>query len=200
MNCKMNFRRGFTLIELLVALSMWAAILPLAGGTIYLLLRAQSATADALVDGMTLSRFAHTFRADVHAARRAEKNGDRDRLGEQVVLELDAPRTVTYADDVGGLIVRTVRNGSVIERREEFRLIGSQTRFELSADGQTVAAVHLPRVLALSGPRPLGNSPSIRIETVVGRDRRMVRVAKPIAKDPPAPALPRKPDQRRKES
>ena len=53
--------RGFTLIELLVALSLLAVIMTLTGWTIYLLLRAQTASADSLADAMILSRFATIF-------------------------------------------------------------------------------------------------------------------------------------------
>jgi prepilin-type N-terminal cleavage/methylation domain-containing protein len=191
---RMKHRRGFTLIELIVVLSLWGAILPLAGGTICLLLRAQTATADSLADGMTLSRFAQTFRADVHAARKARGESLPAKLVEEVVLELDSARTISYTTGAtAGDIVRTARKGDVTERREEFRLVGTQTRFEVGPEGRTVAALHAPRGFALSGAPIVPRAPSMRIEAVVGRDPRIVRIAKSMPKEPPAPALPRKP-------
>jgi len=197
----MNRRRGFTLIELIVALSLLAAILPLAGGTVYLLLRAQTASADSLVDAMTLSRFARTFRADVHAAQSAHVDGDGSRLDEQAVFKLDPPRTISYAGEPTGAIVRTVRNGRSIERREEFRLAGTRTRFEVAADGRTVAAVHKPRALTVSGGAVVtATTSTIRIEAVVGRDRRFGRRRALAPAEPSAPALPEKPHEKGKGS
>ena len=194
-----NRRHGFTLIELLVAISLWAVILPLAGGTIYLLLRAQSASADSLADAMTLSRFAHTFRTDVHAAQNAEVDGDRSRFDEHIILKLDSTRTISYAGDPAGTIVRIVRNGPSIERREEFRLAGTRTRFEMAADRQAVAAVHKPRALAVSGgPVVTATASTIRIEAVIGRDRRLGLPRAPAPEEPPAPALPQRPPGKEK--
>jgi len=191
---QINRRRGFTLIELIVALSLLATILPLAGGTVYLLLRAQTASADSLADAMTLSRFSRTFRADVHAAQSAHVNGEGSRLDEQAVFKLDPPRTISYSGNPAGAIVRTVRNGRSIERREEFRLAGTRTQFEMAADGRAVAAVHKPRALTVSGgPVVTATTSTIRIEAFVGRDRRFERPRAHGPAEPPAPTLPEKP-------
>lgn len=165
-------RGGFTLIELLVALALFAVIIPLAGGMIYLLLRAQTASGEAIVDAVTLSRFAETFRADVHTARSVSPTRSNSRSTE-LVLELDAPRVVSYSVGESGKITRTVKANQAIVRREEFRIMQSMTRFAIAADRRTVAALHQPAPLGVSGRAArLPTTSIVRIEAVVGRDRR----------------------------
>jgi prepilin-type N-terminal cleavage/methylation domain-containing protein len=193
----MNGRRGFTLIELIVALSLLATILPLAGGTVYLLLRAQTASADSLADAMILSRFANKFHADVHAAQSAYLDSDGSRIERPLVFKLEPRRTIMYAEGPDGAIVRTVRNDRGIERREEFRLAGTRTRFELSADRSTVTAVHKPRAVAASKTTAVaGQLSAIRIEAVIGRDHRFARTRAPAPTEPSPPALPQKPHEK----
>jgi prepilin-type N-terminal cleavage/methylation domain-containing protein len=189
-----NCRRGFTLIELLVAISLLAVIIPLSGWTIYLLLRAQTATADSLVDGMILSRFAAAFRDDVHAARSADVISSGTPAAESIRLRLDSPRVISYTSGAAGVIVRTVERGTLIERREEFRLAGTQTRFERDANGSTLAAVHRLRNLTVGGgPIAASSGSFIRIEAVIGRDRRFERVAAAASKETPPPTVPPRP-------
>ena len=188
-----------TLIELLVAISLWAVILPIVGGTIYVLLRAQAAAGDSLADALTLSRFSETFRRDVHAAQSAKISSRPARpaqeiargkdLGpvEEIVLKFETPRSVLYSVASDGTLLRRVNNGSSVERREEFRLVGSQTRFELSADGRGLAALHWPRNRATAGPAQTAEAPPIRIEALIGRDRRFAEKSQgPTGKSSPA--------------
>src|SRR5580704_15506510 len=85
----MNNRRGFTMIELLVVISVISVILPLAGGTIVFLLRAQSQSAEALRDAMATTQLSHSLRSDVHAARSASSSSP-----DEVSLELDGSRII----------------------------------------------------------------------------------------------------------
>src|ERR1700722_7994548 len=143
--------RGFTLIELLVALSLLAVIMPLTGWTIYLLLRAQTASADSLVDGMILSRFATTVRNDVHAAQSAKIDAPRAPGQGSILLRLDSPRIVSYTAEPSGVVVRTAQKGTLVERREEFRLAGTQTQFERDQKNSTAAAVHRLHATTIAG-------------------------------------------------
>jgi prepilin-type N-terminal cleavage/methylation domain-containing protein len=186
--------RGFTLIELLVALSLLAVIMPLTGWTIYLLLRAQTASADSLADGMILSRFATTFRNDVHAAQSAEVDGGGTPGQASVLLRLDSPRIVSYTAELTGVVVRTVQKGTLVERREEFRLAGTQTHFERDQKNSMVAAVHRLHASTIAGASvPSSAASAIRIEAVIGRDRRFERPAHGASTEPPPPPLPTRP-------
>ena len=93
--------------------------------------------------------------------------------------------------------MRTVQNGSRIERREEFRLAGTQTHFEPATKEGTVAAVHKPRAFTISGgPVMTATTSTIRIEAVVGRDRRFEKSPTGASKEPPRPALPLRPGEK----
>lgn len=199
----MNRRAGFTLIELLVAMSLFAVIAPLAGWMIFLLLRAQTASADSLADAMTLSRFANTFRADAHSAHSARVDGeqvvsDHSTAGEHAVLTLEGRRGISYTAEPAGIIVRFVRNGTRTERREEFHLVGTQTHFERNATEGTLAAVHAPRSFRIStagraATSSIMSAPTIRIEAVIGRDQRLQPSSQAVAPGPPPPPLPKIP-------
>lgn len=194
-------RHGFTLIELLVAITLFAVILPMAGWTVYVLLRAQTASADSLADAMTLSRFARAFREDVHAAQSAEVDVGGSSEARSAVFHLESPRTVSYAAKEDGLIVRTVQNESRIECREQFLLSGTQTRFERSLNAGTLAAVHKPRSFSVSASRGVtATGSTIRVEAVVGRDRRFEHSVSGASKEPPPPALPTRPKTKGKRS
>jgi prepilin-type N-terminal cleavage/methylation domain-containing protein len=161
----MTRRRAFTLIELLVALSLFAIILPISGWLIYVLLHAQTASANSIADALTRSRFARTFRGDAHGSQNAEVVGNASSIGTRIIFHVDSKTLVSYESERLGLIVRTVQVGGVRERREEFPLAGIQTCFERKSAEGTVAAVQ-SKTGASAG--------SVRIEVVVGRDRRLL--------------------------
>jgi prepilin-type N-terminal cleavage/methylation domain-containing protein len=166
----MTQRKGFTLIEMLVVLSLLAVILPMAGGTVFFLLRAQSQSADDLRDSMALSQLSHAFRSDVHAARRA-RTAEGPAVDGGIVLELDPTRTIEYQAEPNGFVRRTVRRGKVVERREQFRVGGARPKFELADSGREVAVTILPRVRgSVSADGPTTQTSGIRIAAVAGRD------------------------------
>jgi prepilin-type N-terminal cleavage/methylation domain-containing protein len=170
----MTRRSAFTLIELLVALSLFALILPLCGWLIYVLLHAQTASANSIADALAQSRFARTFRSDAHAAEKTEIIDSSSDTRSRVVFKVDSTASITYDADSSGLIVRTVQAGGATKRREEFRLTGTDTSFEQAAEG-TVAAVQFPiRANTSRGSRNGAAAGAVRIEAVVGRDRRFL--------------------------
>ncbi len=122
---------------------------------------------------MILSRFATTFRNDVHAAQSAEVDAGRTPGQGSILLRLDSPRIVSYTAEPNGVVVRTVQKGTLVERREEFRLSGTQTQFGRNQKNSTAAAVHrLHAATIAGGPVSSWAASAIRIEAVIGRDRR----------------------------
>jgi prepilin-type N-terminal cleavage/methylation domain-containing protein len=168
-------RRGFTLIELLVALSLFAVLLPLSGWLIYLLLHAQTASANSIAEALTRSRFARTFRGDVHAATKADVIDSGLAIGSRTVFHIDPSTSITYETQEHGVVARSVRVGDRVERREEFPFWGIQTRFEQQSARGTVSAVqsritsHDPRTSQTNAA--VG---TVRIEAMLGRDRRLL--------------------------
>lgn len=171
----MTRRRGFTLIELLVALSLFAVILPVSGWLIYVLLHAQTASANSIADALTRSRFARTFRGDAHAAHQAELVAGDSGVESRMVFHIDSRKRISYEADRRGVIVRTVQVAGVTDRREEFPFAGLQTRFEQKSAEGMVAAVQSRQTANGSGKSQAGASAgSVRIEAVLGRDRRLL--------------------------
>jgi prepilin-type N-terminal cleavage/methylation domain-containing protein len=161
----MKNRHGFTMIELLVVISVISVILPLAGSTIFFLLRAQSQSAEALRDAMATTQLSHTLRSDIHAARTAASSG-----ADEVSLEIDDARIIEYRCLPDGFVSRVVRRGTSVERRERFRVGDVRPRFKLAQGGREVAVTISPR---LRGGVPLEDRTSaagIRIAAMVGRD------------------------------
>jgi prepilin-type N-terminal cleavage/methylation domain-containing protein len=169
----MTKRNGFTLIEVLVVVSLLAVILPMAGGTIFFLLRAQSQSADGLREAMALSQFSHTFRSDAHAARSGRPSGPGP-AQDKMVFDLGDSRTIEYLAERNGLVRRTVRRADVVERREQFRVGVASARFEFADQGKEAAVIVIPRIpgaAQLDGQsRPASG---IRIAAIVGRDLRV---------------------------
>lgn len=170
----MTRRSAFTLIELLVALSLFALILPLSGWLVYILLHAQTANANSIADTLTRSRFARTFRSDAHAAEKTEIIESSSDTRSRIVFQVDSTTSIAYDADPNGIIVRIVQTGGATKRREEFRLTGTETRFEQPAEC-TVAAVQFPvRANSPTGSRSGAAAGTVRIEAVIGRDRRFL--------------------------
>ena len=171
----MTRRRAFTLIELLVAMSLFAVILPVSGWLIYVLLHAQTASANSIADALTRSRFARTFRADAHAALSSEVSNDGSAMGSRAVFHLDPSTLIRYETQTGGVVVRSVEVGHRVDRREEFRFLNTQTRFEQQSGQGTIAAVQSQLTpSAAQGSPKSGAIGTVSIEAVTGRDRRFL--------------------------
>ncbi len=166
----MTKRRGFTLVELLVVISVLAIILPMAGGTVFFLLQAQSRSAESLREAMAITQFSHTFRSDIHAAQSAHPSTRLPGDG-GVRLKLEDSRGIEYDAEPNGFVTRTVRRGEVVERREQFRVGADPPKFKIEQAGREVAVTISPRVRPSV---PLDNATKtaagIRIAAVVGRN------------------------------
>jgi prepilin-type N-terminal cleavage/methylation domain-containing protein len=166
----MTKRGGFTLVELLVVISVLAIILPMAGGTVFFLLRAQSQSAEGLRDAMAITQLSHTFRSDVHAARVARTRANADGCE----LELDDSRTIAYRAEPNGFVSRIVRRGEVVERREQFRIGAARPKFALSETGREVGVTIAPRSRSAAAANDATTSPAgIRIAAIVGRNSKV---------------------------
>jgi prepilin-type N-terminal cleavage/methylation domain-containing protein len=162
----MRKRSGFTLVELLVVISILAVVLPMAGGTIFFLLRAQSQSAEGLRDAMAITQLSHTFRSDVHAARAARMPAD----ATGCELELEDSRMIVYRAEPIGFVSRIVRRGAVVERREQFRIGATRSKFTLAEFGREVAVTITPKTRSSVPVDPSTASPAgIRIAAIVGR-------------------------------
>jgi prepilin-type N-terminal cleavage/methylation domain-containing protein len=161
----MTKRKGFTLVELLVVLSVVAIVLPMAGGTVLFLLRAQSRSAEGLRDAMALTQLSHSFRSDVHAAQRA-----RTPDAAALVLELSDARTIEYGAASNGVVTRIVRHCENVERREQFRVGVLDAKFAI-VDGGRQAAITIRPKIGASTPVNGAATPrvGIRIAGVVAR-------------------------------
>jgi prepilin-type N-terminal cleavage/methylation domain-containing protein len=186
----MNNRRGFTMIELLVVISVISVILPLAGGTIVFLLRAQSQSAEALRDAMATTQLSHSLRSDVHAARSASSSSP-----DEVSLELDGSRIIEYRSQPDGFVSRVVRRGTSVERRERFRVGDVRPRFKLAQGGREVAVTISPRLRGAVPVEDRTSAAGIRIAAMVGRDHgssaAQSNKATPQAKRPQSPPSPK---------
>jgi prepilin-type N-terminal cleavage/methylation domain-containing protein len=178
----MTKRRGFTLVELLVVISVLAIILPMAGGTVFFLLRAQSRSAEALRDSMAITQLSHTFRSDVHAARAARTPPD----AAGCVLELDDSHSIAYHAEPSGFVSRIVRRAEVIERREQFRIGAARPTFALSEAGREVAVTIAPGTRS-SSPANDATTPrsGIRIAAIVGRNSTVSALTQRATSGPP---------------
>jgi prepilin-type N-terminal cleavage/methylation domain-containing protein len=176
----MTKRGAFTLVELLVVISVLAVILPMAGGTIVFLLRAQSQSAESLRDAMAITQLSHTFRSDAHAARTARAPAD----SAGAVLELDDARTIVYRAEPNGIVSRTVRRGEVVERREQFRIGAAHPKFKIADAGREVAVTISPKSRASAVDDATESTAGIRIAAIVGRNLRLGASAKDEVRGP----------------
>lgn len=184
----MKQRRGFTLIELLVVLSLLAVILPMAGGMVYFLLRAQSQSAEALREAMSITQLSRDFRSDVHAARSARLASEMP-PGKGLLLEHRDSRTTEYRAEPNGSISRTVRRGRTIERHEHFRLGTAEPRFKLVDGGREVVLVLVPGVRTAAGAQAAAaDQAGIRIAAIVSRDASLGELPAARAKSGPKAA------------
>lgn len=191
----MKKRSGFTLVELLVVISLLAVILPMAGGTVFFLLRAQSQSADALRDSMAITQLSHVFRTDVHSARsaRVARSSPAD---QGVLLDLDGSRVIEYRTEPNDFVSRIVRRGETVERRERFRVGPVGPKFAIAEGGREIAVTISPRARGfVPADKSTTTTAGIRIAAVIGRNAKIgatptdPKATKPVHQ----PAVPRMP-------
>jgi hypothetical protein len=154
-------------------MSLLAVILPMAGGTVFFLLRAQSQSADALRDAMAITQLSHVFRTDVHLAGSARVAGNSP-ADQGVLLDLDDSRVIEYRTEPNDFVSRIVRRGETVERRERFRVGPVRPKFAIAEGGREIAVTISPRA---RGFAPVDKSTTtdagIRIAAVIGRNAKI---------------------------
>jgi prepilin-type N-terminal cleavage/methylation domain-containing protein len=193
----MTKRSGFTLLEMVIVISILAVILPMAGSTLFFLMRAQSQSADALRDAMAITQLSHAFRTDVHAARSA-RPAQNSQADQAVILELDGDRLIEYRAEANDSVSRTVRRGETVERSERFRVGAVHPRFALGEGGLEVAITLSPHARgSVAAERSRPTTAGIRIAAIIGRNATIGTIvanpdsttsAPPISTTPPKAA------------
>jgi prepilin-type N-terminal cleavage/methylation domain-containing protein len=161
-------RRGYALIEVLVVLTVAAVMLTLCAGMVHLLLKLDRSGRAASEEAADLTRLAHDFRADIHAAEPATPPA---RAADRWTLSLDGGKTVEYQVRPRD-VLRTLREGDKVRRHETYRRPPrASVSIEVGHDG--------PRSLAslVVDRPPDGQADSLyrdyRIEAELSRDRRI---------------------------
>lgn len=143
-------RRGATLVELLIVMSVLCVVLTTSTMTLFRLLHAQSAGTAELAESLTVSRLAHDFRRDAHAAATA------------LLINAGADTRLTFSGGPAGDVVYT-SNGPNLQRRvqssdgtaivEDYRL-GVVTVELVLSEGNRLASVQF----RATAPNPAADS------------------------------------------
>ena len=140
----MKKRSGFTLVELLVVISLLAVILPMAGGTVFFLLRRAIAirrrTPRCNDDHSAFARVPN--RRTLGPERRVAGSSPAD---QGVLLDLDGSRVIEYRTEPNDFVSRIVRRGETVERRERFRVGPVRPKFAIAEGGREIAVTISPR-------------------------------------------------------
>ncbi len=160
--------RGYALIELLVLITVVAVILGLCGGLIHLLMKLDRGVRAGSDQAADMARLARDFRADAHAATPSDQPDAR--TPGRLALGLAAGRSVEYLARAAD-ILRTVREGDKVRRRETYRRPArSAVRFDLTREGST-AFVSLILDRPAGGPDGPADR-DLRIDAALGKDGR----------------------------
>jgi prepilin-type N-terminal cleavage/methylation domain-containing protein len=167
-------RRAFTLIEMLVVITVSSALMGVAIVMLVALLKSEGSSRHHLEFCNILNRLDDRFRDDVHAAAQAA-------LGEKGdALELTMPepgKTLVRYRLLPGEISREEVEGGKTLRQESYSLPEEvKASFEQKQDGtQSILILHVE-------PKPVIDSkihyPTMSIEAVLSKDRRIERIEK----------------------
>lgn len=162
-------RPGWSLLEVLVVMSGLAALMTIAAGLIFQMLRVGQAERSRVVASTALERLARDLRGDARASEVPP-----DLAPARLALRLPGGRSVEYTLDGRGAL-RTVLAGGKVERRESYRWPrGTSGRFE-PAGGPAGSITLAIAPDTVPGPERAAD-PSYRgyrIEAIPGRDARL---------------------------
>ncbi len=109
-------RGGWSLLELLAVLAGATALLTLAAGLIFQMLKIGNAERSRVVAASSMERLGHDLRADAHSATKLDELGPG-----RLLLSLPEGRTVEY-NVRGREVVRSSRRGKKVDHREGYGL------------------------------------------------------------------------------
>jgi type II secretory pathway pseudopilin PulG len=169
-------RSGKSLIEMVVVMSVMSMVMLISVRTITLLMRADASGGKSLVAGTSLSRLAHQFRLDVHAAWDAQLVTPEESGEARLQLSLPESTIVEYRP-FAEKILRTIRRGEKTTSREDFHLLRGENRFEISEDKiQIISLVHVRNTAKSYEKSPVHEGEKeIRIEATRGRNHRYTK-------------------------
>lgn len=120
----MSRRRGFTLIEVVTAGVIGAALMGIAVGLLYALMRAEGGSRQHVRLHTAMAQLAEQFRRDVHAAEKLETTA----AGWQ--LTIDSETHIEYRSE-GGRLMRSKIAGGKTQEQDQF-VLTPDTRFQIS--------------------------------------------------------------------
>ncbi|HEY2155926.1 MAG TPA: hypothetical protein VGH33_09875 [Isosphaeraceae bacterium] len=160
-------RRGSSLLELLAVLAVATALLTIAAGLVFQMLKIGGSERSRVVAAANLERLGHDLRQDVHSATKLDDLGPG-----RLLLSQPEGRAVEYTVH-GRNVLRTVRRGDKVDRREEYGLPSATgLRFESLRDEtrSLIAAVLIVDPAARPDRAADPGYRDYRIEAVLGRD------------------------------
>jgi prepilin-type N-terminal cleavage/methylation domain-containing protein len=163
-------RRGWSLIELLAVLAVATALLTIAAGLVFQMLKVGGAERSRVVATANMERLGHDLRADAHSATKLDDLG-----AWRLLLSLPGGRSIEYTVR-NREILRTVRRGEKVDHREEYGLpSATRVRFESMRDEtrSLVAAVLSFDAAARPDRAADPGYRDYRIEAVLGRDAQL---------------------------
>jgi prepilin-type N-terminal cleavage/methylation domain-containing protein len=164
----MTRRSAFSLIELLVVMTVGTAVMAATVSTLYLMIRLEAGTRQAVVCQTAEARLAGQFRRDVHAAVGVSPGDAGSSDGPLVRMELPGGRWIEYRRQAEGL-ARTEQGGPSPAAHDIFPLVNVKTSLEVSTDTPAIVVLEVHPVVE-SGSR---QHPSrLRIEARLGADYR----------------------------
>lgn len=120
-------RRGTSLLEITVAIALLAVFISASGALLTTLFRMQRSMSAALQEQTIRARLGVQLRADAHAAASATCDDE-----QSCELAQAAGKTIRYRV-AEKAIHREVRNGDVVEHREEYSLTHSRAAFSVDS-------------------------------------------------------------------
>jgi len=162
-------RRGITILEIMVVMTGVAAMLAVCAITIQLLMRLNADGHTRMTAAVSLDRLGRQLRADAHASRASQLDQKAAGKPASLRLILEPKHDVVYEPQYRAVVRMETRDGK-LSRRESYSLPpGTDSRFELRAEGARRLVVlvvsHESGKNMIEPPRPM------EVVALQGKDR-----------------------------
>jgi hypothetical protein len=176
---EMNRRRGFSLIEVATVIATAAAIMGVAVGLLYMLLRLEEGSRDYVRERTAMRELSDQFRCDVHAADEVTpvKAPAGEGAGPAWRFSLPAGRVVEYRVEQDEL-ARSERQEDKVLRRESYRLPAEAT-VSIEVLGDAAPGVVRLEVRSAEAQSNVAAWRGFRVDAVLAKDRRFARQTEP---------------------